>query len=330
MRVFPLLPLLLLPGLVPAPAQAPPSPLTATDIMQRVVHNQAQTEAERSHYVYLQHAVVSSRHGHKVLCQETTDTRITPAPSGTQRRLLTLQGSLWRKDRYLDYTRPVTSGTESDESEQPLPQLIPQLIPDSQPKELEVKLGTDDPLDIDLVENLRSSTLTNPNSKDGINAGLFPLTARAQQSYSYRLLGRESMNGRDTFHIAFKPKNTGDFDWQGDAWIDVAAFQPVLVRTRLARGVPFAVKALLGTNVPGLGFAITYAPQPDGTWFPITFGTEFKIHVLFFFSRDITISATNRDFQKTHVDSRILSQQQAQNTPTNTLPSTVTTNQLPH
>jgi hypothetical protein len=78
----------------------------------------------------------------------------------------------------------------------------------------------------------------------------------------------------------------------------------------LSRRIPLAIRMLLGTNVPGLGFTAIYAPQPDAkpnaVWFPVSFGSEFKIHVLFFFSRQITIAAENRDFEKTHVTSTIL------------------------
>jgi hypothetical protein len=74
----------------------------------------------------------------------------------------------------------------------------------------------------------------------------------------------------------------------------------------LSRNIPLAVRALLGTNTPGLGFTVAYAPQPDGVWFPVSFGTEFKVHVLFFFSREILIDAENRDFEKTHVNAKIV------------------------
>lgn len=58
--------------------------------------------------------------------------------------------------------------------------------------------------------------------------------------------------------------------------------------------------------MPGLGFTIIYAPQPDGVWFPVSFGTEFRLHVLFVIRRQIVIEAQNRDFEKTHVSSRIV------------------------
>jgi hypothetical protein len=74
----------------------------------------------------------------------------------------------------------------------------------------------------------------------------------------------------------------------------------------MARKIPFAVRTFLGTNFPGLGFTVTYAPQSSGVWFPVNLSTEFKIHVLFFFNREIILDAQNRDFEKTHVTSRIV------------------------
>ena len=54
----------------------------------------------------------------------------------------------------------------------------------------------------------------------------------------------------------------------------------MLVSTAMARAVPFAVRTLLGTNLPGLGFSVVYEAQPD--------------------------NAQNRDFEKTHVDSKVV------------------------
>lgn len=127
------------------------------------------------------------------------------------------------------------------------------------------------------------------------------------------------MNGHDCFHIAFAPKDKGDFGWKGDAYIDATAFQPVLIRTAMGRKIPLGVRLLLGTDVPGLAFTILYAPQPanqpNAVWFPTSFGTEFKFHVLFFISRQIVFNAENRDFEETHVTSKILPQPHKPNPP---------------
>ena len=265
-----------------APLAAPTQqPLTADSIMARVAANQDAALADRSHYVYLQHARIASRRGKTILCEELTDSRITPSDAGSHQQLLKLDGRLRQNKTYITYTAlpPAKNG------------------------------GDDGPMDRDLVENMRNN-LTNGDSKDGISPNLFPLTSREQANYAFHLLGRAPMNGRDCFHIDFSPKDPDDFTWKGDAYIDATAFQPVLIRTTMSRKVPLAVRMLLGTNVPGLGFTIVNAPQPsnqsDGVWFPTTFGTEFKLHVLFFLNRQITFSAENRDFEKTHVNSRII------------------------
>ena len=281
------LPLALLLAL-PLAAQQP----TAQDIMVRVATNQDTTEAARLHYVYIQHAHVRSLKGHTVRCEETTDTRITPTATGSDQQLLKLDGRLLHKGQYITYTHlPTTAETGR---------------PSPDADDVTVNLD-DDETDRDIVEHMRHN-LTNDKSKDGISGRLFPLTSKSQAGYDFQLLGRTPINGHDTFHLTFRPKDTSDtsdFGWKGDAYIDTTSYQPVLVRTAMARNIPFAVRTLLGTSLPGLGFSVTYAPQPDGVWFPITFGTEFKMHILFFFNREIIIDAHNLDFEKTHVTSQI-------------------------
>jgi hypothetical protein len=272
---------------LPLAAQQPiETPLTAEAIMARVAANQDTAEADRAHYVYIQHARVTSHKGNKVMCEETTDSRVTPTSKGSQQQLLKLNGRLLLKGNYVYYTDLAKSKQDSDGDG------------------ISISVGDDDS-DRNLVEGMRRS-LTNGDSKDGIASHLFPLATKELKDESFKLLGREKMNGRDVFHIAFTPKDESDYGWKGDAFIDTTAFQPVLIHTAMSRNIPFAVRALMGTNVPGLGFSVTYGPQPDGVWFPTSFGTEFKIKLLFFYSRSITLSAENRDFEKTHVTSTIL------------------------
>jgi len=252
--------------------------------MARVAVNQDRAEAERNHYVYVQHAHVISRKGKAIMCEETTDSRVTPSSNGSHIELLKLDGRLLQKSQYITYT-------------------------DLQDRKTEPVKDSDDfkdgDLDRDLVESMRRN-LTNDKTKDGIASRLFPLTSKDQPKYSFQLAGRDRKNGRDVFHITFQPKDKNDYSWKGDAYIDTEAFQPVAVSTALSRKIPFAVRTLLGTNLPGLGFTVVYAPQPDGIWFPVSFGTEFKLHILYFFSREIVIDAQNRSFEKTHVTSQIV------------------------
>lgn len=277
-------------GLAVEAVAMPQETLTADAIMARVAANQDRVEAERVRYVYVQHARVVSRKGKTVMCEEVTDYRVTPLGDTSQRELMKLDGHLLVKQRYVTYTSlPKKLGGDAVQ------------VGDGSAS---VSLGDED-TDLDLVESMRSS-FTDDKSKDGISKHLFPLTSKQQQGYLFTLRGRERVNGREVFHIVFKPKDKEDFDWKGDVFIDAEAFEPVVVRTDLAHKVPMAVRGLLGTNVPGLGFSVVYAPQPDGVWLPVSFGTEFKIKVLFFFNREIIIDAQNREFQKTHVDSKIV------------------------
>lgn len=280
------------------PAQSQTDLPTADTIMARVAANQDHAEAERSHYLYLQHAHVVSLKGKTVMCEETTDSRITPSATGSTEQLLKLDGRLKKKNTYIPYTtmRPVKPSAEKAEHEEKT----------THPEgDSTLTLNVDDDMDRDLVEDMRSG-LIHDKSKDGIGAGLFPLASKTQAHYTFRLVGREQVNGREVFHLTFLPKDKDDYGWKGDAWIDTTAFQPVVVRTTMARKIPFAVRTFLGTNLPGLGFTVVYAPVADGLWFPTSFGTEFKLHVLFFFSREIILNAENKAFEKTHVASKII------------------------
>jgi hypothetical protein len=283
----------------PVPGHLP----SAESVMDRVAINQDIGEAQRAQYVYVQHAKMTSRRGNSVMCEEITEYRFTPSTDGTDEQLLKVEGRRLFKHNYIAYTTLLARDEEGPQDS---------AKPDDQDakKPKDEKQKDSDPvnqetLDRDLVENIRWN-LVHDKSKDGINAHLFPLTSKDQLDYAFHMVGREHLNGRDVFHISFRPKNKDDFGWSGDAFIDTTAFQPVLVTTGMARKIPFAVRTFLGTNFPGLGFTVTYAPQSSGVWFPVNLSTEFKIHVLFFFNREIILDAQNRDFEKTHVTSRIV------------------------
>jgi hypothetical protein len=283
--------------------------LTAEQIMARVAANQDRTEAARTHYIYLQHIrTVSRKPGGRVMCEETTDNRVSPQAKGSHQELLTLDGRVWQKGHYVHYT----TLQEHDDS-------------DRKQKKVKTEKEDLDGMDVDLVENLRTY-LTNEGPKetgehghiqinadqrqeppkDGLARELFPLTTRQQEKYLFKLEGRQKMNGRDVYHVSFRPKDKDDFDWKGEAFIDVDEFEPVVVYTEMSRKIPVGVRVLLGTNLPGLGFSVTYDREPDGVWFPVSFGTEFRMRVLFFIARDISMSLANTHFEKTHADVRIL------------------------
>jgi hypothetical protein len=291
--------------------------LSAESVMNRVAVNQDTAEIERTHYVYVQHAKMTSRRSNTVMCEEITDYRFTPSTEGTDEQLLKVDGRFLKNKKFVSYDKllprdedkPKDAGKDADKNQTETKQ---NKASDKEKKKDKDKdkdpafdPNSDETLDRDLVENVRWN-LIHDKSKDGIAQHLFPLTTKDQANYSFRMIGREHLNDRDVYHIAFRPKKKDDFGWSGDAYIDTTAFQPVLVTTGMARKIPFAVRTFLGTNFPGLGFTIRYAPQPDGVWFPVNFSTEFKIHVLYFFHRQIILDAENRNFEKTHVTSRIV------------------------
>jgi|HubBroStandDraft_2_1064218.scaffolds.fasta_scaffold140349_1 hypothetical protein len=261
-----------------APAQeAAKSPgdtaLTAAAIMARVAANQDRSEILRKEYVYKQHIhVVTHKPKGRMLREETADYDVIPMPEGTQKQLKLLTGSYWSKGKYADFKgEPAPEG---------------------------------DSLDGQLVRQFRDD-LSNEKSKDGLARDLFPLTTDEQKDYEFKLLGREMQDGRSVYHIGFGPKDKNEITWAGEAFIDAEDFQPVRVFTNLSRRMPFMVRTILGTDLPGVGFNVVYKRQPDGVWFPASFGTEFRIRVLFFINRDISVSLANTAFEHTHVETRM-------------------------
>ncbi len=247
--------------------------LSAQAIMDRVAANQDRSEALRKEFVYKQHIhILTHKPSGKLMRDETADYDVAPTPDGTQKNLKSLTGRYWWKGKYRTFDG--------------------EPAPDS------------DSLDGDLVRNFRDD-LANEKSKDGLGKDLFPLTSEEQKEYDFQLLGQEIQDGRNVYHIGFRPKDKNEITWAGEAFIDAAEFQPVRVFTKLSRRIPLAVRTLLGTDVPGVGFNVVYKRQEDGVWFPATFGTEFRIRALFFINRQISVSLENSGFERTHVKSKM-------------------------
>jgi len=114
--------------------------------------------------------------------------------------------------------------------------------------------------------------------------------------------------GRSAYRIRLGPIDTKQFAWTGEALIDEKESQPISVYTRMSRRIPLFVRTLLGTDVPGLGFSVKYSRVDDGVWFPVSFGTEFRLHAVFFINRTITVSMANKNFRRATADSSILYQ----------------------
>ena len=248
------------------------APLTADAIMARVAANQDRSNALRSEYIYHQHIhILLEKASGKRMREETSDYLVTPTPDGVKKNLTLIQGHYRQKGRYLAFEGKPVPDTDS--------------------------------VDGGLAQDMRDD-LMDDKSKDGLGSDLFPLTTEQQKKYRFRLLGQEEVRGRPAYHITFGPKDRSDIDWAGEAFIDAADFQPVRVFTRLSRPIPFLIRKFL-VNLPGVGFDVEYSRQPDGVWFPVSFGTEFRIRVLMVWARDIIISMSNSGFERAHVQHRI-------------------------
>ena len=248
-------------------------PLTADAIMARVAANQDRSDALRKQYVYCQHIhIVSHRSNGKILREESADYDVVPAADGTKKDLKTITGRYWSNGKYETFQGQPVPGTGS--------------------------------LDGGLIEGFRDDLL-NEKTKDGLAKDLFPLTSEEQKIYEFKLVGSGLEDGRSVYHIAFRPKDREEITWAGEAYIDTAEFEPVRVFTKLSRRIPLGVRIFLGTDLPGIGFNVVYKRQEDGVWFPATFGTEFKIHAVFFINRQVTIALENSRFEHTHVESRM-------------------------
>src|ERR1700730_7419807 len=217
------------------------TPLTADAIMAHVAANQDRSEELRKQYVYRQHThIITHKPKGRLLREETADYDVVPTPDGTQKELKLLTGRYWNKSKY-----------EAFQGEP---------VPDN---------GS---LDAGLIHNFRDD-LSNEKTKDGLAKNLFPLTTEGQKDYDFILLGQEMQDGRGVYHIGFRPKDKNEITWAGEAYIDAAEFQPVRVFTKLSRRIPFLVRTMLGTDVPGVGFNVVYKRQEDGVLSSDTYGT---------------------------------------------------------
>jgi hypothetical protein len=253
--------------------------LSADEIMQRVAENQDRTQKERLNYLYDQHVKVTARRTNgKLAREEVADYTVTPVAKGAERKEMAIRG------RYLSH------GGYKEFSGEPVP---------------------DSGLDAGLVGGFRESVFDS-DSKDGLGGDFFPLTSDAQKDLRFELSGEQVVEGRKAYRIRFAPKNSHDIDWAGEALIDEDEFQPVTVFTRLSRRLPFAVRALLGTDVPGLGFNVRYRRLDKDIWFPDSFGTEFRLRAVFFINRVITVSLENKNFKHTSAESAIRYESESQ------------------
>ena len=236
--------------------------------MARVAVNQDREQEARKEFIYEQktHRTMRSKNG-KLLREEFWTYVVSPKPTGTTKKLASVKGRYWKRGEYHDF--------------EGLP------IPEA---------------------GLMSITLDepdSPDSRDGLDSDLFPLTTEQQKNDVFENAGERMIKGRAVYQIHFQPAKATDYGWTGEALIDKEEFQPVSIVTKLSRKLPLAVRTMLGTDVPGLGFSVQYARVDKDIWFPSTYGSEFGVHVLFLLNRTLTESMENTNFRRTNVSSQV-------------------------
>ncbi|MGA7237361.1 MAG: hypothetical protein WBY44_16870 [Bryobacteraceae bacterium] len=246
------------------------TPPSVDEIMARVATNQAKSVEVRKQFVYKQEQLIALRFTNgKTACQEKREYTVVPNSTEVTRKLVKSESIIGHCDD--DSNKNVTAN----------------------------------------IDDSTAEAMGSPVAweKDGVPRDLFPLTAKEQIHYEYRLAGIETYRGRQAYRIAFQPKRpreTVDAGvWKGEALIDAEEFEPISVTTALTEKVPLGVRVLLGTDVRGLGFSVNYERVADGVWFPTGFGGEFKFNVLFFYRRSVSINVKNSDFKRTDVNSNV-------------------------
>jgi hypothetical protein len=241
------------------------------EIMSRVAANQAQSVEARKQYLYRQEQLLSFHRANGMLaCEQKWEYAVTPVPNGIVKHVVKSE------TKGQGHCGPPTSESASGAQH---------AVGDSG-----VTVSWDD--------------IGHGHSADGTPYDLFPLTAHEQRKYSYWIEGVEKYHGREVYRIGFLPNHRRDEEgdegcWKGEMLIDAPEFQPVLVTTDLTAKVPMAVRLLLGVNVRGVGFTVSYERMPDGIWFPAGYGGEFELRALFFYKRAISVNVRNSDFRRT-------------------------------
>lgn len=249
----------------------------AADIMAKVAANQERAQQARSEFVYQQNLLIRFRRGNRKLAREERhEYSVVPTPGGVNKTLTHFAGKYEYKGKLVDYGKPHHEYKDVD-------------------------------IDGSLISDLAEDLTSDRGTRDGLGADLFPLTGREQKKYTFRLKGTETYRGRDVYRVEFSPDWSREEHscWAGEVLVDRNEFQPVVITTRLAKGLPFLVKTMLGTNLKYLGFSLAYERFGDGIWFPVSYGGEFEVRAVFLYKRLISISLANTGFRHTDVASRI-------------------------
>jgi len=249
-------------------------------IMAKVAANQDRSQEMRSAFVYHQDLLIRFKRGNgRTAREELREYTVTPGANNSRKSLDRFTGRYEKDGKMIEYNDPGYNYKDVD-------------------------------IDGDLINDLADDLANEKQSRDGIACELFPLTTPEQKKYSFTLRGTEEYRGKGVYRIPFKPRKeewSGDdgTPWAGEILVDIQDYQPVFVSTHLAKGLPVVVKTLLGTNLKGLGFKLTYDKFDEGLWFPVTYGAEFELKAVFFYRRKISIALNNSGFKRAQVETRV-------------------------
>ena len=257
---------------------------SADEIMARVAENQTRAETARAGFVYRQDVLVRmQRSDGKLAREEDREYTVTPEPDGVNREMVHFAGKYGVKGKEFPISEPGEHYQDHD-------------------------------FDADLANSLADDFGGDDKSRDGINLDLFPLSAKKQKHYTFKLAGQENYRGHEVYRITFqprpKPEDNDGTPWAGEALIDKTDLAPVLITTHLAHGVPLVVKTVFGTNLQQIGFKVTYEKFDDNLWFPVNYSGEMKVRLLFVYARTISMGLQNSGFQKADVRSAIVFEDQ--------------------
>ncbi len=242
--------------------------------MRRMAESVAKAEGERGRWVYQQTVRANLvRSNGELSRREKREYVVAPGAERTGKTLVAFEGEYRRGGKMYPYSEPGFKYQDRD-------------------------------IDGALINNLVKDLVDNKKSRDGIPHNLFPLRAEDTDGYTFRLVGEGEHLGRHLYKVAFEPADK-EKAWRGEAWVDAEEFQPVRMTTEYAHVIPWAVRAFLGTSVRQMGFSVTYARVAENVWFPVTYGTEFKVSVLFGYKRTIALSLESAEFRRAEANSRI-------------------------
>jgi len=250
-----------------------------------------ETAAEaRRQYVYQQMVRTNLiRSDNKMSRWEKREYTVTPDADGTRKELVSLRGEYREGNKMVPYSEKGKKYKESD-------------------------------VDAELADELTDDLVNEKKSKDGIPHSLFPLRSKDLGHYKFTSKGEEDYRGRRSYRIAYEPAQKtlcvviGDEEeaskcegssWKGEIWVDAEEFQPVRIDSQLAFKIPWGIRVFLGTNLSQTGFSVNYQRVAENVWFPVTYGTEFRVSVLFRYKRTITLALESSGFRKTAATSKI-------------------------